>query len=151
MPIYFQQNSATLPSSNPRRVVNHTVQKMVPEIREELAPLLRPAGLTVWLKGLRPSCLPPTSWSASSRPRSCPQPKPDVPADILRRRPEHQVCGIGDSAIKTARIVLATCTFEGPALPATRNKLTFTMRHATPLARLPAAVPELGDLARNHH
>ena len=32
--------------------------------------LPRPAGLAAWLQGLRPSCLPPISWSASFQPSS---------------------------------------------------------------------------------
>ena len=70
----------------------------------------------------------------------------------IRHRPEHQVCGIGDSAIKTARIVLVMRTFEGPVLRATQNKLSFTMRHAAPNPPAgPVPKPEPGDLAKNHH
>ena len=85
-------------------------------------------------------------WSASCRRLSCPLPDSRHSRDVLRRRPEHQVCGIGDSAIKTARIVLVIRTFEGPVLRATQNKLSFTMWHAAPKPacrpRCPSPSPE---------
>ena len=71
-------------------------------------------------------------WFSSCRRPSSPLPDSRHSRDVLRRRPGHEVCGIGDSAIKTARIVLRTRTFEVPVPPAARNKLTFTMRYAAP-------------------
>ena len=71
-------------------------------------------------------------WFSSYRRPSCPLPDSRHSRDVLRRRPGHEVCGIGDSAIKTARIVLRTRTFEGHVPPAARNKLTCTMRYAAP-------------------
>ena len=71
-------------------------------------------------------------WLSSCRRPSCPLPDFHHSRDVLRHRPEHQVCGIGDSAIKTARIVLVMRTFEGPVLRATQNKLSFTMWLTTP-------------------
>ena len=85
-------------------------------------------------------------WLSSCRRLSCPLPDSHHSRDVLRHRPEHQVCGIGDSAIKTARIVLVIRTFEGPVLRATQNKLSFTMWHAAPKPacrpRCPSPSPE---------
>ena len=39
-----------------------------PRFARFVTALPRPAGLAAWLQGLRPSCLPPISWSASFQP-----------------------------------------------------------------------------------
>ena len=112
-----------------------------------LAALPSPDGLAAQRRAARSSSTRQKPPLPASRRRSCPQSKTRRCRDVLRRRPEHEVCGIGDSALKTARIVLVTHTFEGPVLPATQNKLSFTMRHAAP-PRPPAG---RGAQARRPH